>query len=105
MVYLLEMVIFDSYYGKIHHACWLNQLFRLGHFQEQTVSLPEGKWHISKIVYRTSQYFNDSFNEQLTSKNEPPIVKKLRGRRFHLVVLAKFILQDGRDPLRWLQDG
>ena len=46
MVYLLEMVIFDSYYGKIHHACWLNQLFRLGHFQEQTVSLPEGKFSL-----------------------------------------------------------
>ena len=29
-------------YGQIHHFEWEDSLFRLGHVQSQTVSLPEG---------------------------------------------------------------
>ena len=43
-----------------HHSQWVNQLFRLGHFQYRTVKLPEGttplqrKFQLTKVSLPTS---------------------------------------------------
>ena len=71
-------------YGQIHHFEWEDSLFRLGHVQSQTVSLPEGtgkfRWQIHTVItgkiWQTSGLrFNKlgALKEASSASDSPPL--------------------------------